>query len=628
MILQSRQIFLEFASGKFGQFLVQCFMDILTHTYKDHLRKGLGPSQSRAKEVFSNVLFGMGDCWRRLVHEVDCYPWKLFEICPMTESQFAVRFSELEEQLRKCPSCLDVELTLGLLKSAKRPGESMSSLYVQWVLLLLDMATFTPLSTDSVEVLHGQLQNVIKKFRGRGKLARACCERSVFHSLVSEHMRTLEKLKLETLPNARLVGVIERPAPAYQSREHPLEKQSNRKLRKLCGWNVFLREGLRGVELSKDEYSRREQQLSRTWQSMCIEERTPYKVRAAWEMERRHFWRTTALPVGYEQDEAAVEIGQRMVHKLNFDRLAINYQNLREHPGWKAGLGLGDCDGALKAESLEMAMTDAEVAAALDPVLKQVCGAEQEPDMSARRMPACLGTCHSQHGLCIASPFFAEVQKLVKGFARCVRDFSLRSGALLQFWVGGSTPPAGPCATVFLATTVLRPSQHIFVCASLQGSGRVRLKFPEAPERTAWAIPEFTTSHKLFESLLFDTGRSRHPQVYARELDFSLDEFTPDSDIETHTFLEVTVGAEQRAPFVLCKQAGAEKKPKPKLPFGLGKVVRKRKQHVKRSQNPQAAKKSKATSYLRKAQSKPASSQDLIYEILAWGQKLKIINYK
>ena len=609
----SRRFFLDFASGKFGQDIVRDFLNILLFAFKENVCKDLGPRPSRAMEVFSGVLFGMGDCWRRFVHQVDCYPWKLFELAVMSERDFLSRWSDVHKQLSKCPCCLDIELTRGLLAASPDPDDSAAckEFYVQVAQLLIDMATFTPLSTDAVEVLHGQLQNVIQKFRGRGKLARGCSERSVFHSLVTEHRRTLETLKAETLPNARLVSLINRPAPAHQSLERPLAKDVHRSFREICGWNVFLREGLQGEVLPKAEYARRERNLSRVWKQMSVEDKVPYHVRAKWETERRQSWSKAPLPVGDEKDKAPDEIGRRMVHKLNFIRLQVNYKNLREHPGWLAGLGLGDVDGALRSDLVETTLRDEDIASALDPVLKHVSGERQDSrqDAQTRRTSGCTGTCQIQRGLCQRSPLFSAVQNLVKGLARSVNSLGLRSGALLQFWAHGSHPGADDCVTAFLAATILRPSEHVLVYGSMLPDCRARM-----PLLPSTGLPELVTSHKLFETLLSrhaaagDTEACKRLKVYTRQLDFSLDTFSPGD--ESHTFLEVTVLSEKCAPFAL-NDGNKRKQAKPKLPFGLQKIETKRKQLLKTEGATKTAKKARVSSVLEEAQTVHKVAQEL-----------------
>ncbi|CAE7787156.1 HERC1 [Symbiodinium sp. CCMP2456] len=549
MASESLRFFLNFASGNFGMDIVKSFLDIIVHTSKESVCKGLGPSPSRAKEVWCGALFGMADSWRRFVHQLDCYPWKLFALCPMTEKDFFNRWSELQQRLSACPCCLDVEITQGLLRSLGDFGSdepaSRKQVYVQVVQLLMDVATYAPLSTDAVEVFHGQLQNVIHKFRGRGKLARACSERSVLHSLVAEHSRALACVKAETLPNARLVSLIERPCPAHQSGEHPVAKQLNRQLRRLCGWNVFSREALRGEVLPKAEYARREKQMSRQWKQMSTEDKSPYEVRAAFETERRDVWLSTALPIGNDRDQQAVhEIGQRMVHKLAYDRLQINYKHLREHHSWKAGLGLGDANGALRADLMETTMTDSEIAAALGPAFKHM--SDEAWETTVPKLADCPGTCRSQCGICQGSLVYSAVKALVRGFSRHVHNLGWKTGALLQFWAEGGSPADADCVTAFLAMTVLRPSEHVLVRASTVGNGRVAISLlPDS------GLPDFVTSHELFESMLTSqtAGNARalrHKKVCARQLDFDLDAFTPGQ--EAHSFLEVTVIKEHDRP--------------------------------------------------------------------------------
>ena len=550
--LECQCFFLDFASGKFGRDLVLDFLCILTHRYKDHLSEGMGPSETHAEVLFCAVLFGMGECWRRFVAETDAYPWKIFELCGMSEAEFWNHCSELKGS---CRECLDIEFTQGLVDSFR--SEPSQAMRVQVTDFLKDLAVHIPLSTDAVEAVHGQLQNVFQKFRGRAKLASACSERAVLHSLVSEHANLLHKVKLKTLPNADKVQKIQRPAPSYRFAEKPPRKKLGRKFRNICGWNVFLRQGLANVKLSKAAHKAQEQQLAARWKSMSVEEQTPFNVRATYETAQREKWLATPLPVGRAKEAAVEEVGQKMVHKMNFDRLALNFKLLENHPGWRGGLGLSDSKGGLKADLIEQEMTDAQIAAEL--MAKMKCLHETDVCTVADNFR---GTCKSRFGRCRHSEHFDIVEKLEKSFTQHVRRLDLRSGALLQFYPPNSNPNAGDSLTLFLATSVLRPSLHVFLLATMLPDSRVRIEVLDNSK-----IPDFMLSCQLFHMLLGLQGGSECEKMCVQELEYA---WNPIGEIEEglQHGVEVRVLKEGRS-FVLNEKAKRRAgKRKKKLPFG------------------------------------------------------------
>lgn len=102
---------------------------------------------------------------------------------------------------------MDAEFTTVLLKLA--PGwtdMSPADRLVHYKFLqdlLLDIATYVPLSTETVENKHGILQATFHKFRCRSKSIYVAVEESVLDSVVREHEILRREIAKEELP-ARL----------------------------------------------------------------------------------------------------------------------------------------------------------------------------------------------------------------------------------------------------------------------------------------------------------------------------------------------------------------------------------------------------------------------------------------
>ena len=520
---------------------------------------GVGPAKSRWKELFCSVVFGMGESWRRFVHYVDTYPWYLFRLCHMSEEEFWVQWQKVESG---CQGCVDVELTKGLLLACPTDEACRTDFYERVKALLTDLATFTPLSTDSVETVHGHIQSRIHKFRSRLKQAEASSERTLLMSLIAEQKDTLGMVKLETLPKAQCVAAIQRT----ESRN---KKGPRTELRRINGWNVFLRESLKGPKLSKTDFKRMERELGSKWKQMSQTDKQRYEVRAMWEMTRRDHWLQTPLPIGSNVDDCAQELGQRMQHKMNLHRLGLNFRLMQEHSAWDMGLALSDSHGALRQQFIELDQTDEDIEAHVLPRLASVEPLQSDVKLGPRDFA---GTCHMIHGLCGEAKNLQQVQGLVRSLAQVLKRCGLRRGALLQLYPDGSDQDCEACFTCFLASQVVRPMQHVFVIGSWAAKDKVSIERQAGPI----PVPEMRTSAELFDLLLQIRGGrvEPKPRVCLRELEYEWDPVRCSSsdDELSPSLLQVTILKE--GPVKMLNGPNpmrSQGKRKKRLPFGFDK---------------------------------------------------------
>ena len=154
-------MFREFVEGRFGLQLVEMYVEKLI----EFSSLGL-PDYSMS--FFKLAIEQMGDSWRRFHHEQQRFPFRIFQLAWMSDSDFLREYRRMQECMSACFQCVDVEFSAVLLSYI--PGtttdihdhENDRSLHVKIDHIrkfLLDVMVFCPISSDLVECLHGATQS-------------------------------------------------------------------------------------------------------------------------------------------------------------------------------------------------------------------------------------------------------------------------------------------------------------------------------------------------------------------------------------------------------------------------------------------------------------------------------------
>jgi hypothetical protein len=336
----------------------------LRSRFQDLIFAQAKPKAVLDKDLFVQCLAGMSDSWRRFCFEFQSFPFVIFSLVDVDEEIFFQRASDLVNKLLHCSRCADPGFSAPLLAELAAALvhltiEQRHALFLELSSLLGDIAVFAPISSDMVEVLHGQLQTVLRHGRGRFPEAKACQERSVYHSVLTEYNSHCTSIIKETMPSLTKAAAIERPAPkaVMASRANkdtpPAQKDPSRKIRGLSGWSVFQRESMQGQSLDKERWKSKLQEIAACWSEMPQHDKEAYELEASLEQDKRNQFLQMPLSLKGIQDPAVSEAGRRFAHKANFTRLQINKENLQKHPLWETGLGLMDNAGALKSSLLD-----------------------------------------------------------------------------------------------------------------------------------------------------------------------------------------------------------------------------------------------------------------------------------
>lgn len=157
--------------------------------------------QSLAKDAFQISLLEMGSSWKRFIHDLDRFPFKLFSLLRCeTSDDFVQECERIHKIIQTCKKCVDVEFTVPLLAYiargkmlAEEGGDHGAAQLVDRVELvrdfLKDVATFVPLSSDQVECVHGQHQSQLHRFRGQKPSDAAASEACLWSTINSSYKK-------------------------------------------------------------------------------------------------------------------------------------------------------------------------------------------------------------------------------------------------------------------------------------------------------------------------------------------------------------------------------------------------------------------------------------------------------
>ena len=128
---------------------------------------GFHATPESLNQIFVAVVLLCTDLHRRLKYNFVAAPFTLFALCDMNEADFLQAWADLETKAGRCQSCIDQELTgillaqFPALASAADHDKRAARQAVQS--LLLDLAVWSPLTSDSVEIKNGQVQWIVSR---------------------------------------------------------------------------------------------------------------------------------------------------------------------------------------------------------------------------------------------------------------------------------------------------------------------------------------------------------------------------------------------------------------------------------------------------------------------------------
>ncbi|CAE7641881.1 unnamed protein product [Symbiodinium necroappetens] len=539
----SRLVFLSWTSGTLGRETIRSFLsnlqslDLATFCHDSD-------DVSMSWTCFELTLFAMSDVWRRCCHAVSSFPWILFDLSSCSESDFCTKWTAFRATMQRCPECVDAGFSAPLLRAldvAALDGRDRQERVKDVQQLLLDIATFTPLATDTVENLHGQNQSRLFVWRGRARGSPAAAEISVLSALASEHLHLKTLIMPATMPSSFRIAQMQRNIGRKRKAADTVLPHAKTRLaaatcvepRRLSGWNVFLREGMQqfsSTELSQEEYSAQSSALGRKWRLLDQEVREKYTIKANYEQTCRDELQTRALaagsgwqksstgsdvPVGDVQSADSLSTsqlekvaGEHFCKKISAKRLVLNDEEHTADPRWATyGLSLQDRHGALRRDLIDLCTPQPTVDAAVHNCMH--ANLEEPEDGSFandKGIPS--STCHKLFGYCQLEKFHNFSARFAKLLAKETVQRKLPAGSLLRLQPmrGGSALAIPDDQAFFLGVLCQKPLTQVLVKAwpVTSEGGAVSFAVTSGSGRDmdgVLLLPQFHTSFEIFRNL-------------------------------------------------------------------------------------------------------------------------------
>ena len=426
--------------------LVKDYCDLLVSFPEQHIH-------TMAYEFFVLALEAMSEAWRRFQFAVKTYPFPIFRWVDMDDTCVWKECVELEKLGKCCPACIDSGFTRPIIDFIQARDTDEAALRVRTSAVrdfLKSAMIHCPISSDIVECLHGYCQHLLRTgSRGtrpsdngamerilwglvsksyeklRGLIADYFADKKAayrFHRYgkkgTNQYTKALQQQHHEENPDlaqpARLRG--QRPTLNMDKMDRAFASGCQvdvgaRKIRKLSGWNIFLREFMAGQQLEPVQWKLKLQECGQTWKNMSAAQRDRYVAAAAEEEGRRSDaalepWDSKCAP----STNAGPQLSRGAMMLLSRQKTVVTYHNFKESPWWdELGYGLSTADGVLRLDDIDLKKTDREMSEKFAQFVKPVNELPEQmrfdDDPSLHHTACQLGECASHKSSLLATKF-------------------------------------------------------------------------------------------------------------------------------------------------------------------------------------------------------------------------------
>ncbi|CAK9020901.1 PARP-type domain-containing protein (Fragment), partial [Durusdinium trenchii] len=493
---ESKARFLKVIRGELGKELLSRYMSFLLHGLSDSIAMGLEGTQDQIDLIYQMVITCVSDLHRRFIEEFLTPPFTLLALADADEETFVKGWQELVHKYAECQCCVDYEFSTALLETYpcfSIPLSAEQQKDVQAVQnLLSECCIWSPLSSDAVEILNGQTQWALSR-RGSQfvKKEKSAVETSLLGRAVKHYYWLAEKACWETLPQKR---DGKHPDRTREDLETDADKAArfnvaaNRRIRKLSGWNIFLKQHLSGGSHDTSQYTSRVKEASKIWKEMSQDDREAFEIEANHQDKlREELAKVPLSSAGARMEPTNLEqqVGAKSCKLLSARRLKLNDDQYDKHPLWDLPTCLADSKGALQVQNIDMDLTDKDIDIKLGETLHHPCETTQT---NGEDLPNIHDSpCH--HFICKKNCHYPRMEQLVRDLCWRLEEHEVKPGSLLLFTVADSSYP------VILGVSMKRPITHIFLNASLDAE---QVSFTDS----TGALPQFQSSHQLMLTLL------------------------------------------------------------------------------------------------------------------------------
>ena len=225
MAAKSKTLFLDMMSGRVGWRIVDSYSKLLNVEFHEALVAGrLKNTPSCLQTIFSMVLICMTDSWRRFVLDHQSFPHILFQLVDTDLATFKELWKGLQSQFANCPGCVDDCFSKVILSHFpadldSHPLETQRDIHDQVTGVLSHIASFAPLSSDSVECKNGRVQWCVSRRGNQAVKAPVAAREATFlQSAIQPHELLKHFVDERNIPAKRSVAGIIRLSGSSQVR--------------------------------------------------------------------------------------------------------------------------------------------------------------------------------------------------------------------------------------------------------------------------------------------------------------------------------------------------------------------------------------------------------------------------
>ena len=225
----SKSRFLKVIRGDLGRELLGRYMSFLLHGLTESVTMGLDGSQAQLDLIFEMVIGCVTDLHRRLVAEFLSPPFTLLALADADESSFVTGWQQLHLKYGECACCVDQEFTTPLLQAFPAFENDLSTPVTEdqqkdiqaLQEFLSEVCTWSPLSSDAVEILNGQVQWALSR-RGHQfvKQGKAAIETSLLARAVKHYNWLADAASKDTMPSKMVGSQVRRKAGTRSSNQY------------------------------------------------------------------------------------------------------------------------------------------------------------------------------------------------------------------------------------------------------------------------------------------------------------------------------------------------------------------------------------------------------------------------
>lgn len=232
---ESTKYFMQIISGRLGRSLMESTANLLGSGLTEMSLMGFDATTNQMDLFFKLIVACMSDLWRRMVFEYMAFPYRWFDLLnpQRTFDDFIRLWDDGICARQQACSCVDHPFTEGFMDNLATISEKPSpETFREAKTVLHHIAMCSPLTADSVEVKHGQMQWCISK-RGSQfvKKGKSAVESALLQGIIKNHAILREDISSQTMPASRIKSTIERQIGVKSKNQHsanaPTEPQDS-----------------------------------------------------------------------------------------------------------------------------------------------------------------------------------------------------------------------------------------------------------------------------------------------------------------------------------------------------------------------------------------------------------------